>query len=30
MSPQCRMNRSTAAGSFFLAVVSVMTEISDR
>jgi hypothetical protein len=29
MSPQCRTNRSTAAGNFFLAVVSVMTEISD-
>src|SRR5256885_9156849 len=29
MSPQCRMNRSTATGSFFLAVVSVITEISD-
>src|SRR5882757_7797571 len=29
MSPQCRMNRSTAAGSFFLSVVSVITEISD-
>jgi hypothetical protein len=24
------MNRSTAAGNFFLAVVSVMTEISDE
>src|SRR5689334_17992021 len=30
MSPQCRMKRSTTAGSFFLSVVSVMTEISDR
>src|SRR3984885_1615416 len=29
ISPQCRMNRSTAAGNFFLPVVSVMTEISD-
>src|SRR5580704_12792899 len=30
ISPQCRMNRSTAAGSFFLTVVSVITEISDK
>src|SRR5581483_1120532 len=30
MSPQCRMKRSTAAGSFFFPVISVMTEISDR
>src|SRR5262245_4802522 len=30
MSPQCRMKRSTAAGSFFLPVISVMTEISDE
>src|ERR1700759_2801758 len=30
MSPQCRMKRSTAGGSFFLSVVSVITEISDR
>src|ERR1700709_2840513 len=30
MSPQCSTKRSTAAGSFFLAVVSVMTEISDE
>src|ERR1700734_1313820 len=29
ISPQCRMNRSTAAGNFFLPVVSVITEISD-
>src|ERR1700744_2424671 len=29
MSPQCRMKRSTTAGSFFLSVVSVITEISD-
>src|ERR1700761_2043977 len=29
MSPQCRTNRSTAGGNFFLPVISVMTEISD-
>src|SRR5580698_7181260 len=30
MSPQCRTNRSTAGGNFFLPVISVMTEISDN
>src|SRR5579864_3142943 len=30
MSPQWRMKRSTTAGSFFLSVISVMTEISDQ
>src|SRR4051794_1992193 len=30
ISPQCRINRSTAAGSFFLSVVSVITETSDE
>src|SRR3954451_11513339 len=29
MSPQCRMKRSTAAGSLFFSVVSVITELSD-
>src|SRR4051794_8344449 len=30
MSPQCRIKRWTAGGSFLFPVVSVMTEISDR
>src|SRR4029077_16268643 len=29
-SPHCRMKRWTAGGNFFLSVISVMTEISDR
>src|SRR6516164_847743 len=30
MSPHCRMKRWTAGGSFFLSVISVITEISDK
>src|ERR1700749_1541688 len=29
MSPLCRMKRSTALGSFFLPLISVITEISE-